>query len=908
MARSSAKTLINQGEFDFNSAENQLPRQEQFPLNIKRLDRSVSTVILQDIQFSTGCLIVTGFTSLSQIIDVFGGELGRGKHIRIILGFEPLVVARKRWKAVPLEQEMKDYWLEQGFSPTKCGAVIETINRIRDGQILFKTKDRLHAKLYVTDTHATLGSSNFSKSGLQVQSEANVRFAKIAKGDVSKEYQSINAIAEYYFRIGIDYSEKIVALLGELLRVVDWKEALARAVSELLESDYVREYLKVFESPGQQRLWPSQKHGIHQGLQILQEQGSLLVADPTGAGKTRMLSTLQLAVVNWLWTIGRGNRSNSLVVAPPLVLNSRRSEQLQLQKLLSDPISQGVLSMPNSYHYKIANEKLRIANVLVIDEAHNYLNTFSIRSNAIAQHVADFVILSTATPINKRAEDLLRLVELLDPDNLGDDELADFKQLYTSPKKALEDDPDVLRKLRSYIWKFTLRRTKSDLNELVDSDRAAYTNVLGECCRYPDQKHEVYQTGETDEDKRLADEVDRLAQKLQGVIYLRTLRLPFGVSWDVDQKRKYVQQRLRIAQALSVHRVRATLRSSRAALIELIYGTKHAVSEFRLDMIPKQTGDVLSTIDSLERTTPEFPELKDFMPEWLKDPEQYKVACETEREIYRRIASLAVKISDSREQGKAGVLTGYMKRHSLVVAFDHTIITLYVIEKMLQEQKVDCQIASGGGSGHRQSVIDQLKLGSTVRNKIFLCSDSMSEGVNLQASRAMVILDMPSLLRLAEQRIGRIDQMDSDHSRIFIYWPNDSESFALKADAQLIRTTELTQKLLGANIRLPDALYERLDQVRSFTAAEVIDELKKLQAETDQEWDGVNDAFSDVRRLVSGPNSLIDGGQYDELKNSQASVRCKVSFVGARSSWCFIALRGRKERVNRWLLSTTMKW
>ncbi|WP_345256491.1 hypothetical protein [Flaviaesturariibacter amylovorans] len=102
MARSSAKTLINQSEFDFDSAENQLPRQEQFPLNIKGLDRSVSTVILQDIQSSTGS--VTGFNSLSQIIDVLGANWVKGRVFASVWHLTPFLHFN------PLAQEGMQYW------------------------------------------------------------------------------------------------------------------------------------------------------------------------------------------------------------------------------------------------------------------------------------------------------------------------------------------------------------------------------------------------------------------------------------------------------------------------------------------------------------------------------------------------------------------------------------------------------------------------------------------------------------------------------------------------------------------------------------------------------------------------------------------------------------------------------
>src|SRR5437667_351043 len=57
-------------------------------------------------------------------------------------------------------------------------------------------------------------------------------------------------------------------------------------------------------------------------------------------------------------------------------------------------------------------------------------------------------------------------------------------------------------------------------------------------------------------------------------------------------------------------------------------------------------------------------------------------------------------------------------------------------------------------------------LGSTASGVVALCSESMAEGYNLQRASAVVHLDMPSVVRTAEQRVGRVDRLDSPHVAI----------------------------------------------------------------------------------------------------------------------------------------------
>ena len=85
-------------------------------------------------------------------------------------------------------------------------------------------------------------------------------------------------------------------------------------------------------------------------------------------------------------------------------------------------------------------------------------------------------------------------------------------------------------------------------------------------------------------------------------------------------------------------------------------------------------------------------------------------------------------------------------------------------------------------------------------SSIGLCSDSVAEGVNLQRAQAVVHLDMPSVVRIAEQRVGRIDRLDSPHDTIYAWWPEDAPEFALRSDERFIERYETVDNLLGSNV------------------------------------------------------------------------------------------------------------
>jgi SNF2 family DNA or RNA helicase len=167
-------------------------------------------------------------------------------------------------------------------------------------------------------------------------------------------------------------------------------------------------------------------------------------------------------------------------------------------------------------------EEVRQANVLFLDEAHNYLSRTSKRSKAITSSAADYSALLTATPINRGSSDLLRMIELLGLDNLSDREFGVHRDLRKKNNLTIEDE----EKLRGIVRRCTIRRTKQDLNEVVDRRPEGYTDGEGKVHRFPQHNCRTYRTGETEEDKHLAEKINELAEDLVGLRWLREFKVP----------------------------------------------------------------------------------------------------------------------------------------------------------------------------------------------------------------------------------------------------------------------------------------------------------------------------------------------------------------------------------------------
>ena len=197
------------------------PPAARFPLNED--SAHVADTVLTDLQDSEHPLIVTGFATLDRLID-FVATADRCHQVRVVFGTEPFDSHRAEFslKSRDLPREMKKYWLERGISVLLSGKLLVCIERLKTGKVLARyvsrSRWRLHAKIYVGDQAATIGSSNFTDSGLKNQLEANVRFQrhddtkKPSQREEDQRYRETVQIAEQIWDLGTDYNKQLINL------------------------------------------------------------------------------------------------------------------------------------------------------------------------------------------------------------------------------------------------------------------------------------------------------------------------------------------------------------------------------------------------------------------------------------------------------------------------------------------------------------------------------------------------------------------------------------------------------------------------------------------------------------------------------------------------------------------------
>lgn len=737
-----------------------LPDQSRAPLN--RPGRNVYDIVAKDLCSPGDALVVTGYSGLDQLIQLITARGKATTPLRLILGSEPVSTNNTRFnlKRYDFSAEIRDYWLGRGISLTLSGPILHCIELIRAGHVRIRYqagRRRLHARMYCAAEGVTLGSSNFTSPGMFSQHEANVRFTPSEHARFSGIWQ----IAEMFWNQGEDSDDPFILLLEQLLKFVTWQEAVSRASAELLESEWASHYLNSLLETEPVELWPAQRQGIGQALYILDTLGAVLIADATGSGKTRMGAHLLRALHDRNWSFSRVRKGSILLICPPLVHAHWTKENAKCGHNIAI-VSQGLLSRMNDHDDSALGIQLLSAQTLAVDEAHNFLSQTSNRTRQLKHNLADQVVLFTATPINRSRTDLLRLIDILGADNFDDDVLDVFEQLKKSGKSAGDIRGEDVEAVKNAIGSFTVRRTKSQLNAMVDKDPEAYRLPNGQLCRYPKQVSSTYALSESDTDRACAIRIREYALGLKGVSHFRK-PLVMSDSWvrlGVTEE-FFLNVRLRSASSLALHHVMSSLRSSRLALYRHLEGEASAWRRIGLDgyrgaETDEETGHMLERLVEMRGHIPDN-QLGIELPAWLSDPEEHRKACEIESSIYRNIADCLGQMSNTRESEKARHLARLLDRNKHVLAFDHYPLTLRYLAHLLREIQPslkDHEIILGVGGNRRaqeqiQTLLDPKKERTGTSRLIALCSDALSEGVNLQrASRSRTWICQASCVSL----------------------------------------------------------------------------------------------------------------------------------------------------------------
>jgi len=472
----------------------------QFPVSNNKNNGNVEQNIWKELKNGSDLLLISGFSSIEYLASKFGSlNISKYNSIRFLIGNEFC----EEDEIKKIENRIENFWGNKSFQYKNIKNIKKLYDAVLLSQINVRIDKKQHSKIYKNEDLITLGSSNFSQSGFKYQKETNFIFYK-----EQIEYHNLEQLAEEYWEGGIPYNIDFCELLDKILQVIDdnWRKSFTIIYDEFFLGKW---YSDDYDKDIYKNLWKTQKQYLSRSLILLEMYDGLIVADPTGSGKTRQVSYTLKHLHDRYNKVGKLDKDTILIICPPNVSDS-------WEKTLGDL---GLITYKVISNSKDFSEEILKAKVIVVDEAHSCINFNSEFSKNLLLNKADYKIFLTATPINKRIRDYYGLLMQFGADNLDDETFNNLNNFFSS-KESYEHSENLVEPLKKGISKslskFTIRRTKSELNNISLSSNGKRDFIP----LYPEKKSFHYNVNIIEKDSEIIQKIKDTFKEIDGYLYI----------------------------------------------------------------------------------------------------------------------------------------------------------------------------------------------------------------------------------------------------------------------------------------------------------------------------------------------------------------------------------------------------
>ncbi len=582
-------------------------------------------------------------------------------------------------------------------------------------------------------------------------------------------------------------------------------------------------------------------------MALKQDPVRLLIADDVGIGKT----VEALLVAREL--LDRGEIDRLSVLCPPqlaeqwhaelrekfyveaeLVLAStatRLERHLRMGESIFDRYPFTVVSTDFIKSERRRDDFLRAApDFIIVDEAHTVAHTTDRRGGrhqryelvaALAEKPERHVVLVTATPHSGKEAAFRSLLALLNPDF---DDLPD-------DLTGSENEP-----LRRELARYFVQRRRGDIKAYMDA-----------ITPFPEREAAEDTYTLSDAYKRLFDRVLNYARE------------------TVLQPGEGYRQRVRWWSALALLRSLASSPAAAAATLRSRAATAEAETEDDVDEIGRRTVFDLMTDEAAEGV--------DVVPgsqlgELADNEKRHR-----ERLLDMARAAEALQGDDDRKlQGLIDMVKQLLRDGYNPIVFCRFIPTVDYLTEALRDATRGVEIAGVTGTlppAEREERVSQL---ATHDKRVLVCTDCLSEGVNLQQGfDAVVHYDLSWNPTRHEQREGRVDRYGQPNDRIKVvtYYGIDNQIDGIVLDV-LLRKHKTIRNSLGVSVPVPgnsedvvEAIFEGLllreNASFSQTTLPGFDEyMKPRQMQLDLQWEAAAEREKQSRTMFAQQAIKVD--------------------------------------------------
>lgn len=491
-------------------------------------------------------------------------------------------------------------------------------------------------------------------------------------------------------------------------------------------------------------------------------------------------------------------------------------------------------------------------DLLVVDEAHHGRNpnTSTHRLISTLVNASSYCAFLSATPVHNKQQDLLSLLQLLDPDTFSDEEVLDriqranaplirardtLRDPMTTPQTLLADlDTVAAHPLVSESEQLRLiRRELGDagptpLTREIRSDlayRLERVNLLG---------HVISRTRRRDveEDRVVRDPRNlQVSMKTQERIYYDLV---------TDQVRTYAEEH-EVTHGFLVATPQRQMASCFAASASAWLSCAESEAE-------EESGDTPDDDDGSEGAVdrPLIAHLRRSIRAYLAE---------------KGVSDAGLEATLREEDSKYGVLLKeireYLSGHpnEKFVVFSTFHATVAYLSERLQEDGFSTILLRGGQKTPVDEVLAEFQ--SERGPQILLSTEVGTEGVDLQFCRLLVNYDLPWNPMRIEQRIGRLDRIGQSASKIHILSLLHRDTIDFRIHEILFEKLKVSRTYLGdcepvITAKIDDLTTELLSRrlseeemiARIEATADAIEYLRRQERELEEEAPGLT-AYGD---------------------------------------------------------------
>lgn len=853
--------------------------------NDKKARISIENTLIPSIKDDNDILIVTGYSSIDYLAHYIDGNLSKDKKIRVLIGNEfP--------DEIRAGEDAKNYWNKRGFqskSFLKIARLLEALTA-PEYSIDVKILDGLHAKTIVTESKVTNGSANFSFSGMRHQYE-NVTW----DNNNSDRYTELKEKSEDYWSLARDYKDDLVNLIQSIIYIEDDYLAILKIINdELVNGEWFTGFKDKTLQEAYSKLWAWQKSTVSQALYILDNNGAVVIAEPTGSGKTKVGAFIAKHLTDKLSREDSSGSNSVVIIAPPKVEDEWRNELskvnvackfISLGKVKSTKRKEDGSNALSVEKENIIKNEIKTASIILIDEAHLFKNIGAERSKVLLTHnQALYTVMLSATPINKGLNDMYGFICQVGADSLKGRTLKHLKRTLESHKQSGTMNAKEIQQFSDEISNFTVRKTKDEINKIA---------IKNNMKTYPNSHVREYEINIPADDAKILNQIKNEAAKLRGIAYFPNSKTGF------TQKGKASQPTT--SGGLARHFLYRAIRSSKAAAIKYVLGTgdqSEYLFYFNFLGLPANKDGRLNKLLFLKDTVPCYtkPARGNICPEnyWIFNKEEFQIELGYEIEIYKRIATLLKRLSDFVIEQKINHILSLQGSDKHIV-FDSSTTTVKALDYLTKKRKTDYEVISYTGSDNNTALyIAKNKMGidktDDGKKVILFASLALSESVNLQASNSVIYSDVPYTPGDAEQREGRVSRINSKYYDLDIHWVKPIEGLELGTDKKIAERYLTVQQTLGANINIPSFFIELakkkvedvdMDQISQYVKDD-ISFSEDVSIEESLSTRSKDDSMSLAKAFFESYN--IDRLSQNTGKNQKETI----SFVECDTDWSLI--------------------